>query len=131
MPQPVVRKFAARSAIRSRTSAIGFGNVSRHGHQPEPKAARRCKIEQRAQPEALDPPFARSAASGPFTLQPSHSNSTEDYPLMKLVLQKTFRIALFAPLLFSGWAVASAQQTTDSQADNTKMNQRDRNSNEA
>jgi osmotically-inducible protein OsmY len=50
---------------------------------------------------------------------------------MKLVLQKAFCIALFAPLLLSGWAVASAQQATDPQADNTKMNQRDRNSNEA
>jgi hypothetical protein len=50
---------------------------------------------------------------------------------MKLGLQKTFRIALFAPLLSSGWVVASAQQSTDPQADNTKMNQRDRNSNEA
>jgi hyperosmotically inducible protein len=50
---------------------------------------------------------------------------------MKLVLQKAFRIALFAPLLLSGWAVAGAQQTTDPQADNTRMNQRDRNSNEA
>jgi hyperosmotically inducible periplasmic protein len=50
---------------------------------------------------------------------------------MKLVLQKAFRIALFAPLLLSGWAATSAQQTTDPQADNTKMNQRDRNSNEA
>jgi osmotically-inducible protein OsmY len=49
---------------------------------------------------------------------------------MKLVLQKAFRIALFAPLLLSGGAVASAQQTIDPQADNTKMNQRDRNSNE-
>jgi osmotically-inducible protein OsmY len=46
-------------------------------------------------------------------------------------LQKAFCIALFAPLLLSGWAVASAQQATDPQADNTKMNQRDRNSNEA
>ena len=50
---------------------------------------------------------------------------------MKLGLQKTFRIALFAPLLSSGWVVASAQQSTDPQADNTKMNQGDRNSNEA
>ena len=50
---------------------------------------------------------------------------------MKLVLQKAFRIALFAPFLLSSWAVASAQQTTDPQADNTKVNQRDRNSNEA
>jgi osmotically-inducible protein OsmY len=50
---------------------------------------------------------------------------------MKLVLQKAFRIALFAPLLISGWVVTSAQQSTDPQADNTKMNQRDRNSNEA
>jgi hyperosmotically inducible periplasmic protein len=50
---------------------------------------------------------------------------------MKLVLQKAFRIALFASLLLSGWGVARAQQRTDPQADNTKMNQRDRNSNEA
>jgi hyperosmotically inducible protein len=51
---------------------------------------------------------------------------------MKLGLQKTFRIALFAPLLSGGWVVASAQQSIDPQADNTnKMNQRDRNSNEA
>ena len=55
---------------------------------------------------------------------------------MKLGLQKTFRIALFAALLSSGWVVASAQPSTDSPADNTpadntKMNQRDRNSNEA
>jgi osmotically-inducible protein OsmY len=46
-------------------------------------------------------------------------------------VQKTFRIALFAALLSSGWVVASAQPSTDSQADNTKMNQRDRNSDEA
>ena len=50
---------------------------------------------------------------------------------MKLGLQKTFRIALFASLLSSGWVVAVAQPSTDPQADNTKMNQRDRNSNEA
>jgi osmotically-inducible protein OsmY len=50
---------------------------------------------------------------------------------MKLVLPRAFCIALFAPLLLSGWAVASAQQTTVPPADNTKMNQRDRNSNEA
>jgi osmotically-inducible protein OsmY len=50
---------------------------------------------------------------------------------MKLVLPRAFCIALFAPLLLSGWAVASAQQTAVPPADNTKMNQRDRNSNEA
>ncbi|HVR27233.1 MAG TPA: BON domain-containing protein [Candidatus Polarisedimenticolia bacterium] len=50
---------------------------------------------------------------------------------MKLGLQKTFRIAWFAPLLSGGWVVASAQQSIDPQSDNTKMNQRDRNSNEA
>ena len=58
---------------------------------------------------------------------------------MKLASQVTIRGALFVALLMgSGWAVigsqqAGAQQTTDQapQADNTRMNQQDRNSNEA
>lgn len=50
---------------------------------------------------------------------------------MKLVLQATFRMALFASLLFSGWTLVSAQdpagQSSATQPDNTKVNQRDRN----
>jgi hyperosmotically inducible protein len=51
----------------------------------------------------------------------------------KLIFENTVRTATLAALLVSGGMLASAQQTTDQpnpQADNTKMNQRDRNSNE-
>src|ERR1700730_15931025 len=53
---------------------------------------------------------------------------------MKFLLQNTVRTALFAGLLLSGWALAGAQdnnQTTTPSADNTKINQRDRNPKEA
>jgi hyperosmotically inducible periplasmic protein len=54
---------------------------------------------------------------------------------MKLSSQATIRTALLAALLSSSWVVAGAQTTTDQsaapQADNTKMNQRDRNADEA
>jgi hyperosmotically inducible periplasmic protein len=53
---------------------------------------------------------------------------------MKLVSQLVFQTALSATLLITGCALAGAQQTTDQSAtpaDNTKMNQRDRNANEA
>ena len=58
---------------------------------------------------------------------------------MKLASQVTIHTALFAALLLSGWAVAGAQpiaqqgadQSTTPQADNTRMNQQDRNPNEA
>jgi hypothetical protein len=54
---------------------------------------------------------------------------------MKLASQVTIHAALFAALLMGGWAVAVAQQSADQsatpQADNTRMNQQDRNSNEA
>jgi hyperosmotically inducible protein len=58
--------------------------------------------------------------------------------LMKLVSQLTLRTALCASLLMGGCALAGAQQAADQdatpsntpQADNTKMNQRDRNANE-
>ena len=53
---------------------------------------------------------------------------------MKLASQATIHAALFAALLTGGWAVAGAQQSADQsatpQADNTRMNQQDRNSNE-
>ncbi len=58
---------------------------------------------------------------------------------MKIVSQVTVRTALFASLVLGGWAVAGGQQTTDQsnadqsnapQADNSKINQRDRNNNE-
>jgi osmotically-inducible protein OsmY len=53
---------------------------------------------------------------------------------MKRASQVTIRAALFASLLLSAWALASAQdpagQSNNPQADNTKMNQRDRNANE-
>jgi hyperosmotically inducible periplasmic protein len=53
---------------------------------------------------------------------------------MKQASQVTIRAALFASLLMSGWALASAQdsagQSNNPQADNTKINQRDRNANE-
>jgi hyperosmotically inducible periplasmic protein len=54
--------------------------------------------------------------------------------LMKFVSQLLFQTALSATLLITGCALANAQQTTDQSAtpaDNTKMNQRDRNANEA
>ncbi len=58
---------------------------------------------------------------------------------MKLAAQVTVPTALLAALLMGGWAVAGAQpvaqQSTDQsatpQADNTRMNRQDRNSNEA
>jgi hyperosmotically inducible periplasmic protein len=54
---------------------------------------------------------------------------------MTLSSQATIRTALLAAFLSSGWVVAGAQTTTDQsaapQADNTKMNQRDRNADEA
>lgn len=52
---------------------------------------------------------------------------------MKSFVQNTVRTTLFTTLLLSGWALAAAQgnnQTTPP-ADNTKVNQRDRNPNEA
>ncbi len=51
---------------------------------------------------------------------------------MKLVVKTCYRTALFAALL-SGWVLAGAQdsQSNAPQPDNTKMNQRDRNSSEA
>lgn len=50
---------------------------------------------------------------------------------MKLFLQNAVRAALFTTLLFTGWALAGAQDSNSPQPDNTKVNQRDRNSNEA
>jgi hyperosmotically inducible protein len=53
---------------------------------------------------------------------------------VKSFVQNTVRTTLFATLLLSGWALAAAQdnnQTTPPAADNTKVNQRDRNHNEA
>jgi len=54
---------------------------------------------------------------------------------MKTVSQITIRTALFAGLLFGAWAAAGAQdpanQSAAPQADNTKVNQRDQNPNEA
>jgi len=59
---------------------------------------------------------------------------------MKFTSQVTVGTALFASLVLGGWAIAGAQQTNDQspadqsnapQADNTKVNQRDRNTNEA
>lgn len=57
---------------------------------------------------------------------------------MKLASQVTTHTALFAALLLSGWVVAGAQpiaqqgadQAATPQADNTRMNQQDRNANE-
>jgi hyperosmotically inducible periplasmic protein len=51
----------------------------------------------------------------------------------KMIFDQAVRAAILAALLVSGGVFASAQQTTDQstpQADNTRMNQRDRNSNE-
>jgi osmotically-inducible protein OsmY len=54
---------------------------------------------------------------------------------MKRISQITVRMALSGSLLLGGWALAGAQesagQSNNTQPDNTKMNQRDRNSNEA
>lgn len=53
---------------------------------------------------------------------------------MKRISQITIRTALSGSLLLGGWALAGAQeagQSNNPQADNTKMNQRDRNPNEA
>ena len=54
---------------------------------------------------------------------------------MKTVHNTIVRIGLFAGLLLGGWAIASAQEPAQEpaapQADNTKVNQRDRNSNES
>jgi osmotically-inducible protein OsmY len=49
---------------------------------------------------------------------------------MRIVMQNIVRTAVCASLL-GGWALASAQDSPSTQPDNTKMNQRDRNSNEA
>jgi osmotically-inducible protein OsmY len=49
---------------------------------------------------------------------------------MKLNSQVTIRTALFASLLLGAWAAAGAQESAAPQADNTKINQRDRNANE-
>lgn len=51
----------------------------------------------------------------------------------KMIFDQAVRAATLAALLVSGGVFASAQQTTDQstpQADNTRTNQRDRNSNE-
>jgi hyperosmotically inducible periplasmic protein len=54
---------------------------------------------------------------------------------MKTVHNTIIRIGLFAGLLVGGWTIASAQEPAQEpaapQADNTKVNQRDRNSNES
>jgi osmotically-inducible protein OsmY len=54
---------------------------------------------------------------------------------MKTVHSTIIRIGLFAGLLLGGWTIASAQEPAQEpaapQADNTKVNQRDRNSNES
>jgi hyperosmotically inducible periplasmic protein len=54
---------------------------------------------------------------------------------MKTVHNTIVRIGLFAGLLLGGWTIASAQEPAQEpaapQADNTKVNQRDRNSNES
>jgi osmotically-inducible protein OsmY len=54
---------------------------------------------------------------------------------MKTVHNTLIRIGLFAGLLLGGWTIASAQEPAQEpaapQADNTKVNQRDRNSNES
>jgi hyperosmotically inducible periplasmic protein len=54
---------------------------------------------------------------------------------MKTVHNTIIRIGLFAGLLLGGWTIASAQEPAQEpaapQADNTKVNQRDRNSNES
>jgi osmotically-inducible protein OsmY len=54
---------------------------------------------------------------------------------MKTISQITIRTALFAGLLLGTWAAAGAQdpanQSAAPQADNTKVNQRDQNPNEA
>ena len=50
-------------------------------------------------------------------------------------MKTVIRIGLFAGLLLGGWTIASAQEPAQEpaapQADNTKVNQRDRNSNES
>lgn len=54
---------------------------------------------------------------------------------MKTVHNTIVHIGLFAGLLLGGWTIASAQEPAQEpaapQADNTKVNQRDRNSNES
>jgi len=54
---------------------------------------------------------------------------------MKTVHNTIIRIGLFAGLLLGGWTIASAQEPPQEppapQGDNTKVNQRDRNSNES
>ena len=54
---------------------------------------------------------------------------------MKTVHNTIIRIGLFAGLLLGGWTIASAQEPAQEpaapQGDNTKVNQRDRNSNES
>ncbi|MGB8582093.1 MAG: hypothetical protein WCD47_14830 [Candidatus Sulfotelmatobacter sp.] len=53
---------------------------------------------------------------------------------MKLATQVVICASLFLALFMGGWAVAGAQQGADQsttpQADNTRMNQQDRNANE-
>src|SRR5579863_3515019 len=49
---------------------------------------------------------------------------------MRIFMQNIVRTAICASLL-GGWAMAGAQDAPATQPDNTKMNQRDRNSNEA
>ena len=53
---------------------------------------------------------------------------------MKLVLRNTVQPVLFAGILLGCWMIASAQEPAEQpaapQADNTKVNQRDRNTNE-
>ena len=53
---------------------------------------------------------------------------------MKLVLNNSIRPILFAGILLGGWTIAAAQEPAEQpatpQTDNTKVNQRDRNTNE-
>jgi hyperosmotically inducible protein len=50
---------------------------------------------------------------------------------MKLFFRNTVRFTLFATLLLTAWALAGAQDNNGPQPDNTKVNRRDRNPNEA
>lgn len=50
---------------------------------------------------------------------------------MNIIRMKSTRIAALAGLLFAGLTVAVAQDTPAPAADNTKMNQRDQNANQA
>jgi hyperosmotically inducible protein len=113
----------------------GFGNVSPREPQPVRKAARSSK-KLTGQPEVISTAVGGIAAPEAIQIQARKLPTIEitGGRIMKLASQVTIRIALFAALFMSGWAVASAQQTTDQsatpQADNTKMNQQDRNANE-